>query len=166
MTIFEEYIDEFGLTKEVDVKAGSTDLDKFEVSVSKGILSINKAVVNKLGLDKKPYVEVYTGKQQSTVIIGIKCADKGKDAMKVKVLKTKPTKINLARYLLKYGMGTSAECRVDLVDCDTGYLVFGLTAVKREERKPAGRAAPFGEVKEVMIPGTPGIQSIIDGSDF
>jgi len=125
---FENYIEEFNLKSEKNAKAASHDLSKFEVSLSKGVLSINRAVATELGLDKNSYIELYTGKQGDAVIIGVRGgADKDwETAVKVKVLKTKPTKINISKLLLKHKLSTNKDYTINLVDCGEGYLVFAI----------------------------------------
>jgi len=163
---FENYVEEFGLQVEENPNAAPTDLSGFECSISKGVFFMNRAIVTTMGLDKNPFVVIYTGKQAGAVIFGMKEVLTElipKRAVKVKVLKTKPTKINIAGLLTKFNLSTNKDYKVDLVDCGEGFIVFSIplslpatpkTTSKKEEPKYYGS-------------GIVGAQEmVIEGSDF
>jgi len=167
---FEDYVKEFGLQLEKNVKAEAVDLSKFECSLAKGVLSINPAATKAMGIDKSPYVEIYSGIQGGMPIFGIRregknCKD-NKTVHKVKVLKTKPTKINLAYLFPKYKLSLSKEYKIDLIDCSDGYLVFAVI-IPFEPKKEEVAPKVEKEEKKYYSSGIIGAQeSVMPGSDF
>ena len=158
---FEEHIRDFGLTQEVNVSAPVVDLTALECTVSKGVVYINKAVVDTMQLDNLTFLEVHVGVQAGAVVFGMRSTKvEGPDTLKPKLLKTKLSLIHIGPLLFRYKLSKSKDYKVDLIDCGEGYLVF---AIIDAEAKPKTKTAPFGEV-EIIVPGA--AETIPDWSEF
>jgi hypothetical protein len=160
------YIEEYGLEEEKHLKSSTTDTSKFSISLQKGVLLINRPAIKKLGLDKNPYVKVFSGKKHGATIFGLEVIKESKGALKASVPKNKQAAIRIAPLLLKYNLSSNKEYKLDLIDCDKGYLVFAILAPKEKEKgldvAPAPRPEPRYEASGIAG----GQESVLPGSDF
>jgi hypothetical protein len=162
---FEDHVKDFNLKQEKNVNVPSVDFSKLECTVSKGVVYINRAVVDTMKLGTSFHgdnVEVHGGVQEGAVVFGLKCSNEESSAtLKPEILKRKPSRITIAPLMLKYNLSTRKDYKVDLIDCGEGYLVFAiLTPVVVKETK----TAPFGEVQAPT--GGGGTESVPEWSDF
>ena len=161
-TPFEDHIKDFNLVQERNVNVPSVDFASLECTISKGGVYINRAIVDTMKIVETDGLAVHIGAQAGAVVFGLTVyRGNPKDAIIPKLLKKKPSTVNIAPLMMKYNLSTKKDYKIDLIDCGEYYLVFAILApvVVKEER-----TAPFGEVQAPTEGG--GMESVPEWSDF
>ena len=124
---FEDHIKDFNLELETNLNVPSVDFSKFECTLSKSIVYLNKAITDTMQLAENAYLEVHTSLQSGALVIGMRSSvTDNKHTLKPKLLKTKPSKIAIAPLLNNYSLSTTVEHKIDLIDVGEGYIVFAI----------------------------------------
>ena len=158
---FEDHVKDFGLVQEKDVNIPKVDYSKLKCTVSKGVVYINRAIVDTMKLTETDGLAVHIGTQVGAVVFGLTVyRGDPKDSLKPHILKTKPSRINIATLMHKYQLRTDVDHKIDLIDCGEYYLVFAiLTVIKAEDI-----TAPFGEVQAIKEGGS--LETVPEWSEF
>lgn len=175
---FEYYTEKYNLRRVEYDERKVKDFSKYECSIFKNALYVNRAIVDTMGLKVGTFVEFHSsGLGGGVFIIGVKVVSKGtKGAVKVaSILKTKPTKIEMGHVLVKHLLSNVSlkdknDALIEVMDIGEGYLVFMITSfvTKRREEQSVDKPRPK-EVKEKKYFGsgiTGAQESVLPGSDF